>query len=315
MAARELTARALTRAYLARIEAIDRGRVDLRSLIETNPDALRIAEELDRERARGHVRGPLHGIPIVLKDNIDTDDAMATTAGSLALADSRPGQDATVAARLREAGAILLGKANLSEWANFCSFQSSSGWSARDWAMSEPLHTGSQPLRLELRVRRRGVRQPRRGGPRHRDGWLHRVSIDRDRARRHQTDGRVDQPGRRGAHLPVPEPSSTCCSTSSRPMSACTSRPASAARRRSPTTRRHDARDSENGEREAAHGDRSFLVSRACGPATPPRMATAWPTRRSPTDRWWSRPREVGARGGRESRTRSPAGVGSNRHG
>jgi amidase len=100
-------------------------------VIETNPDALSIADALDRERAERGARGPLHGIPIVLKDNIDTADRMHTTAGSLALVDTPVQQDATVARRLREAGAVILGKTNLSEWANFRSTRSSSGWSGR----------------------------------------------------------------------------------------------------------------------------------------------------------------------------------------
>lgn len=114
--------------YLRRIAAIDKG-LDLRSILQLNPDAQRIAAQLDQERRRGRVRGPLHGIPILLKDNIDTADRMQTTAGSLALAGAAALQDATVTKRLRDAGAIVLGKANLSEWANFRGFQSSSGWS------------------------------------------------------------------------------------------------------------------------------------------------------------------------------------------
>ncbi|HEX8966677.1 MAG TPA: amidase family protein, partial [Chloroflexota bacterium] len=126
-----LTARQLVEGYLQRIQAIDRGGPTLRSIIETNPDAGRIADALDRERASGQVRSPLHGIPIVLKDNIDTADGMQTTAGSLALVGASVAADATVAARLRAAGAVLLAKANMSEWANFRSTRSSSGWSGR----------------------------------------------------------------------------------------------------------------------------------------------------------------------------------------
>lgn len=125
------TARQLTELYLARIEAIDRQGPSLRAVIETNPDALAIAGALDEERRLGMVRGPLHGIPILLKDNIATLDRTSTTAGSLALEGSIPPQDSFVARRLREAGAVLLGKANLSEWANFRSFRASSGWSGR----------------------------------------------------------------------------------------------------------------------------------------------------------------------------------------
>jgi amidase len=131
MAAGAVSSHDLAELYLDRIEAIDWHGPTLRSIIETNPDALSIAEALDRERAEGHVRGPLHGIPIVVKDNIDTADRMQTTAGSLALIGSRVACDAPVAARLRDSGAVLLGKANLSEWANFRSSRSSSGWSGR----------------------------------------------------------------------------------------------------------------------------------------------------------------------------------------
>jgi amidase len=123
-----LSARQLVALYLQRIHSIDK-RLGLNSIIELNRDALRIARELDRERRQSGPRGPLHGIPILLKDNIDTGDGMMTTAGSLALVGSPALQDATVAARLRAAGAVILGKTNLSEWANFRGFGSSSGWS------------------------------------------------------------------------------------------------------------------------------------------------------------------------------------------
>ena len=131
MAAGELTSLELTRSLLARIESLDRRGPAIRAVIEINPEVEDIAAALDRARRDGRVRGPLHGIPILLKDNIDTADAMETTAGSLALLDRKSARDATVAARLRTAGAVLLGKANMSEWANFRSTHSSSGWSAR----------------------------------------------------------------------------------------------------------------------------------------------------------------------------------------
>jgi len=140
-----LTARRLTEIYLARIEALDRRGPELRSVIETNPEALRLADALDAERRARGPRGPLHGIPILLKDNIDTADAMTTTAGSLALEGSRPLQDAFLAKRLREAGAILLGKANLSEWANFRSTRSNSGWSARGGQCRNPYALDRNP--------------------------------------------------------------------------------------------------------------------------------------------------------------------------
>ena len=128
MASEQLAARQLVQLYLDRIEALDRNGPTLRSVLEINPNALSIAEALDEERRTQGPRGPLHGIPILLKDNIDTVDMMST-AGSLALVGSRPPRDATVTHKLREAGAIVLGKANMSEWANFRSTRSSSGWS------------------------------------------------------------------------------------------------------------------------------------------------------------------------------------------
>jgi amidase len=125
------TAKQITELYLARIEAINAQGPSVRAVIETNPDAVAIAAALDEERAEGTVRGPLHGIPILLKDNIATADKTSTSAGSLALEGSIAPTDSFVAKRLREAGAVILGKANLSEWANFRSFRASSGWSGR----------------------------------------------------------------------------------------------------------------------------------------------------------------------------------------
>ena len=133
-----LTARSLTEAYLERVAALDATGPELRSVIETNPEAFAIAETLDAERREGHVRGPLHGIPMLVKDNLDTADAMRTTAGSLALEDARPRRDAPVVERLRAAGVVLLGKANMSEWANFRSTRASSGWSARGGQCRNP---------------------------------------------------------------------------------------------------------------------------------------------------------------------------------
>ena len=132
------TTRSIVSQYLSRIQELDRQGPMLQSVIETNPDALNISEELDRERDAGTVRSPLHGVPVLLKDNIDTADQMTTTAGSLALQGSIPLRDSTVARRLREAGAVLLGKANLSEWANYRSTRSSSGWSARGGQCRNP---------------------------------------------------------------------------------------------------------------------------------------------------------------------------------
>ena len=128
----------ITKLYLDRIEALDKQGPELHSIIETNPDALDIAREMDREMKEKGSRGPLHGIPVVLKDNIDTHDKMTTTAGSLALEGSIPAVDSEVARRLKEAGAIILAKANLSEWANFRSLTSSSGWSGRGGQCRNP---------------------------------------------------------------------------------------------------------------------------------------------------------------------------------
>jgi amidase len=133
-----LTSLGLVNMYLERIAAIDQNGPCVNSVLEVNPDARRIARQLDRERKAGHLRGPLHGIPIMLKANIDTADRMTTTAGSLSLVGDPPHQDSTVAARLRAAGAVILGKTNLSEWANFRGVNSSSGWSGQGGQTRNP---------------------------------------------------------------------------------------------------------------------------------------------------------------------------------
>jgi amidase len=138
MAGGKLSARRLSELYLMRIQDLDRQGPGLRSIIEVNPEALAVAEALDRERKEKGPRGPLHGIPVVLKDNIDTHDRMTTTAGSLALEGSISVRDSFVAQRLRASGAVLLAKANLSEWANFRSDFSTSGWSARGGQCRNP---------------------------------------------------------------------------------------------------------------------------------------------------------------------------------
>src|SRR5260221_2137291 len=131
MASGELSAQTLAAAYLERIHDVDHSGPRLSAVIELNPDAMAIAEALDRERKSGQVRGPLHGIPVLVKDNIATGDKMSTSAGSLALDGVRTAEDAPLVKRLRDAGAVLLGKTNLSEWANFRSSNSLSGWSSR----------------------------------------------------------------------------------------------------------------------------------------------------------------------------------------
>jgi amidase len=138
MASGKYTSHSITRKYLDRIDDIDKRGPAINSVIELNPDALSIATDLDRERKAGRLRGPLHGIPVLIKDNIDTHDRMTTTAGSLALAGSIPPQDSTVAKKLRDAGAVIIGKTNLSEWANFRSSHSSSGWSGRGGQTKNP---------------------------------------------------------------------------------------------------------------------------------------------------------------------------------
>lgn len=138
MASGKYSARSLTEKYIGRINDIDKRGPAINSVIELNPDAETIAAEMDRERKAGRGRGPLHGIPVLIKDNIDTHDRMKTSAGSLALAGSIPPQDSTVARKLREAGAVIIGKTNLSEWANFRSSHSSSGWSGRGGQTKNP---------------------------------------------------------------------------------------------------------------------------------------------------------------------------------
>src|SRR5690242_1566405 len=132
MAAGHLTSEQLTRAYIARIQKLDQpsdGSLGVNAIIELNPDAITLARQADAMRRKGKVLGPLHGIPVLLKANIDTGDKMQTTAGSLGLQGQPPLRDSTIAANLRAGGAVILGKTNLSEWANFRSFFSISGWS------------------------------------------------------------------------------------------------------------------------------------------------------------------------------------------
>ena len=145
MQAAEVTACDLVERCLERIDAVDRGEPGLRSVLEVNPDAAAIAGALDRERAAGTPSGPLHGIPILLKGNIDTVDRMATTAGSVALAGSIAKRDAFLVGRLRRAGAVILGKTNLSEWANFRGRHSVSGWSSEGGQTRNPYDPARSP--------------------------------------------------------------------------------------------------------------------------------------------------------------------------
>ena len=144
-AAGTLTAASLVNMYLSRISALDQSGPRLNSILQTNPDALSIAQQIDQQRQSGTNLGPMMGIPILLKDNIDTHDHMQTAAGSLALVGTPSLQDSTIAANLRKAGAVILGKTNLSEWANFRSFFSSSGWSGRGGQCNNPYAIDRNP--------------------------------------------------------------------------------------------------------------------------------------------------------------------------
>src|ERR1700686_4225092 len=139
------TARSIAQTYLERIQDVDKQGALLNSVIELNPDALAIAENLDNERKAGRVRGPLHGVPILIKDNIDTADRMQTTAGSLALVGQPAPRDAYIVEKLRESGAVILGKTNLSEWANIGSKNSRSGWSGRGGLTRNPFALDRNP--------------------------------------------------------------------------------------------------------------------------------------------------------------------------
>src|ERR1700704_277487 len=145
MASGKLTSEDLTREYIARILALDQNSEGVNSVIELNPDAIDMAKRADRLRDKGTVLGPLHGIPILLKDNIDTGDKMQTSAGSFALVGQPATRDSTVAAKLRAGGAVILGKTNLSEWANFRSFESISGWSGRGGQTNNPYGLDRNP--------------------------------------------------------------------------------------------------------------------------------------------------------------------------
>src|SRR6266704_2899628 len=145
MAAGRLTSEQLTRDYIQRILDLDQGGPGVNSVIEITPDAISMALDADAKRRRGIVLGPLHGIPVLLKDNIDTGDKMQTSAGSFALVGTPALQDSTVAANLRAGGAVILGKTNLSEWANFRSFESISGWSGRGGQTHNPYGIDRNP--------------------------------------------------------------------------------------------------------------------------------------------------------------------------
>ena len=204
MRAGALRSRALTESYLRRIEELDRRGPALRSVIETNPDALAIAESLDQERKAKGARGPLHGIPVLVKDNIDTADRMTTTAGSLALEGSIASRDAFVVERLRAAGAVILGKTNLSRVGQLPLDPLDLGLERARRPVPEPLRPRPQPLRVELRLGSGGLRQPLRSGRRHRDRRLHRLPVHDQRDRGDQAHPRAREPGRHRPHRPQP---------------------------------------------------------------------------------------------------------------
>jgi amidase len=145
MAAGKLSSEQLTRQYIARMQALDQSGPNVNSVIELNPESLAMAKHADQLRRHGTVLGPLHGIPVLLKDNIGTGDQMQTSAGSFVLVGSPAQQDSTVAANLRAGGAVILGKTNLSEWANFRSFESISGWSGRGGQTNNPYGLNRNP--------------------------------------------------------------------------------------------------------------------------------------------------------------------------
>ena len=191
---------------------------------------------MDAERRAGKLRGPLHGIPVLVKDNIDTADTMRRPRARSRSSGATPARDAAVVARLRAAGAVLLGKTNLSEWANIRSTRSTSGWSGARRPDAEPVRARSQPVRLELGLGRGGRGEPVRGRDRHRDRRLDRVPVgDVQRHRRDQADGRAGQPrrhhpdlalaGHRGADGAHACATRRCCSRRSPAPTRATRRP------------------------------------------------------------------------------------------
>jgi amidase len=208
--------------YLARIEALDRRGPAINSVIEVNPDALSIARRLDEERVSGKSRGPLHGVPILIQDNIDTADRMRTSAGSLALAESIAARDAFVAERLRAAGAVILGKTNLSEWANFRSSRSISGWSGRGGQTRNPYALDRNPCGSSSGSGAAAAAQPLCGGDWNRDRWLDCLPVERQFTGWHQADARTDPAVRdhsdltyvriRPGRWPGPSPTPPFCS-------------------------------------------------------------------------------------------------------
>ncbi len=179
------TVHQIVETYLTRINALNKKGPHLNAIIAVNPDALKIADSLDKLLASGKATSPLFGIPVILKDNIDTHDKMATTAGSRALAGSHPLHDSWVAHKLRAAGAIILGKANLSEWANFRSSFSSSGWSGMGGQAKNPYVLDRNPCGSSSGPGVAVSANPGHGRYRHRNRRFHYVSFQRQRAGGH----------------------------------------------------------------------------------------------------------------------------------
>ena len=189
------TARSLVEKYSARIDEIDKRGPAVNAIIEMNPDALAIADALDQERKAKGPRGPLHGIPVLIKDNIDTADRMMTTAGSLALVGSKPQKDSLVAQKLRAAGAVILGKTNLSEWANIRSSHSTSGWSGRGGLTKNPYALDRNPCGSSSGTGARHFGEPGSRGHWHGNGRVDCLSVVVKRPGRDQADGGPGQPG------------------------------------------------------------------------------------------------------------------------
>ncbi len=195
------TSVSIAQLYFARMDAIDRAGPAINAIIERNPQALAIADVLDRERRDKGPRGPLHGVPVVIKDNIDTADRMRTSAGSLALAEHVAARDAFVVERLRAAGCVILGKTNLSEWANIRSTRSTSGWAP---AATRNPYALDRTTSGSSAGGRRDRGRPLRHRRRHRDRRLHHEPRRVLRARRDQTHRGAREPQRHRAHLAQP---------------------------------------------------------------------------------------------------------------
>jgi amidase len=193
MHSNQYTSHAITQLYLTRIHDIDKNGPKLNAVIELNPDALDMANELDKERAAGKVRGPLHGIPVLIKDNIDTKDKIATTAGSIALADNYTKKDAFIINKLREAGAVILGKTNLSEWANFRSTRACSGWSSKGGQTKCPYILDRNPSGSSGKIMCYWDWDG--------DGWLGSFAVICKRHCGHKTDCRFVEPHRHHPHI------------------------------------------------------------------------------------------------------------------